>query len=60
VLWETDTAKQFATVNKIPAHGGSIGGPGVAASDGYLVSNSGYGFSYHMPGNVLLVFEAAR
>jgi hypothetical protein len=26
---------------------------------GYVVVNSGYGLYFHMPGNVLLAFEAA-
>lgn len=56
-LWEFQTARAFTTVNGVEAHGGSMGGPGVAISGGYLVSNSGYGFSNHMPGNVLLVFS---
>lgn len=56
-LWETDTAQTFRTVNGTTATGGSMSGPGVSIGDGYLVTNSGYGFSDSMPGNALLVFS---
>lgn len=57
ILWEAETARTFRSVNGTDAIGGSIGGPGVAIRDGYVVTNSGYGFSDHMPGNALLAFE---
>lgn len=56
-LWQAGTAREFQTVNATPAHGGSLGGPGVAVGNGYVITNSGYGFSDHMPGNALLVFS---
>ncbi len=57
-LWEADTAKDFVTVNGLPAHGGSMGG-GVApiAWHGMLIMSSGYGFAGKMPGNVMLVYS---
>ena len=57
VLFDFDTARSFDTVGGTKASGGAMSGPGVAISDGYMAVNSGYGLYYHMPGNVLLVFE---
>ena len=34
----------------------AVAWPGVAIGEGYVVTNSGYGFSDHMPGNALLAF----
>jgi len=61
VLWATDTAVEFTTVNGAKARGGSMGG-GTAPIpyDGLLIVNSGYGFAGKMPGQVLLVFEVDR
>jgi polyvinyl alcohol dehydrogenase (cytochrome) len=56
VIFEYDTHKAFKTVSGDMAQGGSISGAGPAVRDGYVVVNSGYGFAYHMPGHVLLVF----
>ena len=60
VLWQYDASEPVHTVSGVTAHGGSFGGPGAAVRDGYLVINSGYGLYFHMPGNVLLVFEKRR
>ena len=56
VIWQCDSNLPVATVSGETAHGGSFGGAGAAVRDGYLVTNSGYGLYFHMPGNVLLVF----
>jgi len=59
VLWETDTAREFTTVNGVKANGGSMSNGGAAIVDGVLYVNSGY--SHHggiLPGNVLLAFSA--
>jgi polyvinyl alcohol dehydrogenase (cytochrome) len=59
VIWEYDTAREFATVNGVKANGGSISNGGPAVVDGMLLVNSGY--SHHggiLPGNVLLAFSA--
>jgi polyvinyl alcohol dehydrogenase (cytochrome) len=58
VLFNYDTHKEFKTVSGDLAQGGSISGAGPAVRDGYVIVNSGYGFAYHMPGHVLLVFAA--
>ena len=56
VLWEVDTTIPVAAVNGSVAQGGSLSGPGVLVVDGYVITNSGYGFANHMPGNALLVY----
>jgi len=59
LLWETDTNREYTTVNGAVASGGSMGGgAGPVMYDGLLVMNSGYGFAGKMRGNVLLVFAA--
>ncbi len=56
VLWDYDTLQRFDTVNMIPATGGTMDGGGPAVEGGMLFVNSGYGFLYGAPGNVLLAF----
>jgi polyvinyl alcohol dehydrogenase (cytochrome) len=59
ILWEYDTAREFATVNGVKANGGSMSNSGPAIVGGMLFVNSGY--SHHggiLPGNVLLAFSA--
>ena len=56
ILWDYNTAKDYGTVNGIPAKGGSIDGPAPVMADGMLYVNSGYGMFGQMPGNVLLGF----
>ena len=57
VLWSVDTTIPVNGTNGELAHGGSMSGPGPLVIDGHVVVNSGYGFSYHMPGNALLVYS---
>ncbi len=56
LLWEFDTARDYATVNGFTAHGGAIDGPGPVVVDGMLYVNSGYAQWSGLPGNVLLAF----
>jgi polyvinyl alcohol dehydrogenase (cytochrome) len=58
IIWDFDTARDFDTVNKVVAHGGSldVGGPIVAGGMVFVVS--GYPGFGAMPGNVLLAFAA--
>jgi polyvinyl alcohol dehydrogenase (cytochrome) len=58
VLWAFDTAREFATVNGVPARGGSLDGQGVVVVDGLVLVSSGYPRNGGMPGNVLLAFRA--
>jgi polyvinyl alcohol dehydrogenase (cytochrome) len=60
ILWSYDTTKPVTTITGATATGGAMSGPGPAVYQGYVVLNSGYGLYYHMPGNLLLVFEKAR
>jgi polyvinyl alcohol dehydrogenase (cytochrome) len=57
VLWDYDTAREFSTVNRVRAHGGSLNGPGATVANGMLFVNSGYGRFGEAPGNVLLAFS---
>jgi polyvinyl alcohol dehydrogenase (cytochrome) len=55
-LWSFDTAKPFATVNQVAAHGGSLSAPGATVVGGMVFVGSGYGVIGATPGNVLLAF----
>src|SRR5438552_5999796 len=57
VIWDFDTAREFATVNGIAAKGGSMDGPGPAIAGGMLYVSSGYGAWGGMSANVLLAFS---
>jgi polyvinyl alcohol dehydrogenase (cytochrome) len=59
IIWDFNTAREFETVNHVPARGGSIDAAGPAIADGLLVTNSGYALWKGMPGNVLLAFGKA-
>lgn len=60
VLWDFNSHREFKTLSGETAHGGSFGGgSGPLIADGKVYINSGYGIYFHMPGNVLLVFEVA-
>jgi polyvinyl alcohol dehydrogenase (cytochrome) len=57
VIWTYETARDFETVNGVPAHGGSFGAVGPIVAGGMLFANSGYAFFTGVkPGNVLLAF----
>jgi polyvinyl alcohol dehydrogenase (cytochrome) len=58
ILWDFNTAKEYETVNKVPATGGSIDAAGPVIADGLLLTNSGYALWRGLPGNVLLAFSA--
>jgi polyvinyl alcohol dehydrogenase (cytochrome) len=60
VLWDFDTARDFDAVNKVPARGGSIEGPGAVVANGLVFITSGYPRNGGMPGNVLLAFAAEK
>jgi polyvinyl alcohol dehydrogenase (cytochrome) len=57
ILWDTDTAKDYQTVNGIKASGGSLDQGGATIVNGVLYINSGYGQRSGQPGNVLLAFS---
>ena len=43
VMWDVNTVNEYDTVNRIPARGGSMNGPGATIVGGMLFVNSGYG-----------------
>jgi polyvinyl alcohol dehydrogenase (cytochrome) len=47
IVWDFDTARDFQTVNRFSARGGSLSGGGAAIVDGIV----------YVPGNVLLAFS---
>ena len=55
-LWSFETARDFTTVNQVPAHGGSIGSIGPTIAGGMVFIGSGYSVTSGIPGNVLLAF----
>jgi polyvinyl alcohol dehydrogenase (cytochrome) len=57
VIWQTDTYRPFATVNGVPAHGGSIDVAGAQAVDDMLYVQSGYAQFGQLPGNALLAYR---
>jgi polyvinyl alcohol dehydrogenase (cytochrome) len=60
LLWEVDTARDYAIVNGGSASGGAMDGPGPTIVDGMLYVNSGYAQWGGLPGNVLLAFEVGK
>ena len=59
VLWEYNTVREFETVNRVVAKGGSMGAQGSTIAGGMLFVGSGYiGFQNGIPGNALLAFSA--
>ncbi len=56
LLWSFETRRDFETVNKVKARGGSISAPGPIVADGMVFVGSGYAILGGTPGNVLLAF----
>lgn len=56
VIWDVDTAREFATVNGVKANGGSIDVGGAAIARGHIVTTSGNPTWGGKRGNVLLVY----
>jgi polyvinyl alcohol dehydrogenase (cytochrome) len=56
IIWTFDTNTDFATVNGVPGHGGSMDGPGPVVAGDMLFVTAGNGGIVGMPGNVLLAF----
>lgn len=57
IVWDFDAKRDFETVNKVAAKGGSFNGAGPAISRGMVIANCGYGFAGGQAGNVLLAFS---
>lgn len=60
MVWDFDTAREYSTVNGVPAKGGSIDGAGPVIAGGMVFVNSGYPRNGGMPGNVLLAFAPEK
>jgi polyvinyl alcohol dehydrogenase (cytochrome) len=58
IIWDADTLGTHETVNGVAATGGSLDGSGAVVMDGMVFVNSGYMFTGHTPGNVLLAFSS--
>lgn len=57
LLWEFNTAREFETVNRVPARGGGITSTGATIANGRVFITSGYAISSTASGgNVLLSF----
>jgi polyvinyl alcohol dehydrogenase (cytochrome) len=57
IIWEYNTAREFDTINKVPAKGGAINSIGPTIVNGMLFIGSGYAVSGNNFGNVLLAFS---
>ena len=57
IVWDVNTKRDYETVNRVEAHGGSIDAGGAVIVDGRVYVNSGYLFLGQTPGNVLLAFS---
>jgi polyvinyl alcohol dehydrogenase (cytochrome) len=56
-LWQFDTAREFETVNGVPANGGNISSTGAVVANGMVFVPSGYSdLGNGARGNVLLAF----
>jgi polyvinyl alcohol dehydrogenase (cytochrome) len=60
ILWDFDTLPDFATVNGVKAHGGSMSGGGPTVAGNVLYVASGFDVTAGMAGNLVLAFEDAQ
>ena len=57
IIWEFNSRREFETVNRVAARGGTMDGPGPVMVGGMLFVESGYSLlGSGIPGNVLLAF----
>jgi polyvinyl alcohol dehydrogenase (cytochrome) len=57
LVWEYNTAREYATINGITARGGSLDATGPVLSGDYMIVSTGYATFGQMPGNAVLVFK---
>jgi len=57
ILFQFDTARPFAAVNGVEAHGGSIDNASIVAGNGMLFVGSGYALVGSQGGNVLIALR---
>jgi polyvinyl alcohol dehydrogenase (cytochrome) len=60
VIWDFDTSPDFATVNGVKAHGGSLSGGGPVVVGSRLYVTSGFNVTTGMGGNLILAFQLER
>jgi polyvinyl alcohol dehydrogenase (cytochrome) len=57
IQWDFDTTPDFATVNGVEAHGGSMSGSGPVVAGNWLYVTSGFDVTVGMAGNLILAFQ---
>jgi len=57
LVWEYNTAREYATINGVTARGGSLDATGPVLAGDYMIVNTGYATFGQMPGNAILVFK---
>ena len=57
IVWDFNAGREFETVNRVAAKGGSFNGGGPGLSRGLVITTSGYGFAGGQAGNALLAFS---
>lgn len=57
LVWEYNTAREYATINGVTARGGSLDATGPVLTGDYMIVNTGYATFGQMPGNAILVFK---
>lgn len=57
LVWQYDTARDFAAINGVKGNGGSVDNASIVAANGLLIVNSGYGLFGQGAGNVMLAFK---
>jgi polyvinyl alcohol dehydrogenase (cytochrome) len=60
IVWQTQTAQPFTTINGVAGHGGAIDVSGQVLADGWLYVQSGYSMFGQLPGNVLLAYRVVE
>lgn len=56
IVWDYNTVRDYQTVNRVPARGGSLDAPGPVIAGGMVFVPSGYGSWGGLPGNAVLAF----
>tara|TARA_B110000503_G_scaffold92781_1_gene139853 strand:- start:6878 stop:8833 length:1956 start_codon:yes stop_codon:yes gene_type:complete len=59
ILWQTQTAQPFTSLNGIAGHGGAIDVSGQVLADGWVYVQSGYSMFGQLPGNMLLAYSVS-
>ena len=60
LLWSDDSWKHYATVNGVPASGGTYDAHGPMIAGDQIIVTSGYDSFFQKPGNALLVYQLQK